>query len=369
MSGLGCDKGQGSYVKNAGPTPKLVSVSMGSASKCTTLKPGDAFCFTDVSQQPRVTLTFDRMMAPSSVFRENYRIVSGSSSSLNFKQVRVDPVERSIVFILRDELTEGAYSLRIKSVDAPANRLAAFDGTPFEGEAVVSFNVKKGTADTEIDPPLDPMLTTVDARACAAISALQASCTGAQCHGDTKGTPPMLGLSLVNYAAIRGSAKSRSSVLVQAADDPSGSGRYTTDFPTGLPLISPKDSASSFLLYKILMDYRERPGGEKEAAALLRMSTELRKRIPGAPMPHDSLPPEPNASVFFALPMPTVRLLRQWIDDGACGCGEVACSGGTATDAGTDAADASETSTGDTSVSDTAAAGDTSVVDAMADTK
>lgn len=366
MTGLGCDKGQGSYVKNAGPAPRLTAVSMGAARECATKKPGEAFCFTDVSQQPRVTLTFDRMMAPSSVFRENYRIVSGSSSSLNFKQVRVDPVERSIVFILRDELADGAYSLRIKSVDAPANRLAAFDGTSFEGEAVVSFTVKRGMADTEIDPPVDPMLATIDARACAAISALQASCTGAQCHGDTKGTPPMLGLSLINYLAIQGSAKSRSSVLVQAAEDPSGSGRYTTDFPTGLPLIAPKDSASSFLLYKILMDYRERPGGEKEAAALLRMSTELRKRIPGAPMPHDSLPPEPGASVFSALPMPTVRLIRRWIDDGACGCGDVACSGGNVTDAG---ADVSDTSPGDTLVSDTSAAGDTSVVDAMSDTK
>ena len=349
----GCDKGEGSYVKNPGPTPKLTSVTMGSAGKstpCAKPKAGDSWCdFPAVSQQPKVTLTFDRIMAPSSIFRENFRIVSGSSSSLNFKQVRVDPVERSIVFILRDPLTPGAYSLRIKSVDDPRNRLAAFDGTPFEGEAVIKFEVKGGlAADTDIETP-DPDFPTPNDRACAAMGALAASCTGVRCHGDLKRSKPAMGLSLITYESIQASAKSHSSVLVQAADDPSGTGRITSDFPTGLPLIAPKDSASSFLLYKILMDDRERPGGAPELA---RMSNELKKRIPGAPMPHDTLPPEPNASVFSSLPLPTVKVIRQWIDEGACGCG-VDCPTATPSDAGVDGT--TDTGGADTSVTDTGA--------------
>lgn len=279
-----------------------------------------------MTQQPRFVLTFDRIMAPSSVFRDNYRIVSGSSGSLNFKQVRVDPVERQIVFTLTAPLTEGAYKLRIKAVDDPRNRLAAFDGTPFEGEAIIVFNVGKDPGKVEeIDPPIADLPATAPARACEAIGTLAASCTGKACHGDLNGSAPAMGLSLINYTAIKATAIGRASSLVQAPDDPGGVGRTSTDFPTGLAIIaapaSGDGSANSFLMYKILMDYRARSGGDAIANDLARMSAELRKRIPGAPMPHDTLPPQPSARTFSPLPLATVRLLRQWIDDGAGPCG------------------------------------------------
>lgn len=314
-------------------------------------RPGDAFCFTNVSPQPRVVLTFDRVMAPSSVFRDNYRIVSGSSGNLNFKQVRVDPIERAIVFTLRDDqkLIAGTeYVLRIKSVDDPPNRLAAFDGTRFEGEALVRFVVSMNPKlEPEIDPPLPGEPPTREERAVAALGTLSASCAGARCHGDNVGSPPAMGLSLINPTAICETAFGRGAVLVQAADDPSGGGRNSSDFPTGLPLIpSPSNgdgSARSFLLYKVLMDYRVRADAEcaagdakcaSDMAAMTRAFGDLRKRIPGAPMPHDTLAPDPSSSIYTPLPLASVRLLRRWIDEGAAPCDKTSITGG---DAGVDA--------------------------------
>jgi hypothetical protein len=311
-----------------------------------------------VRPQPLIVLTFDRIMAPSSIFRDNFRIVSGSSGSLAFKQVRVDPVERAIYMTISAPLTAGAYRLKIKSVDDTRNQLAAFDGTRFEGETTLVFEVAgSDPPQTEIDPPQKDVPVTKEERACAAIGTLSASCTGAKCHGDSKGTPPMMGLSLINYTAIAATAIGRGSSLVQPADDPGGPGRITSDFPTGLSIIaSPGEgdgSARSFLMYKILMDGRERPGGEAIAKDLARMSAELRKRIPGAPMPHDSLAPEQGATIFSPLPLTTVRLIRQWIDDGAPKCGAAPMG-----DAGTDATmmdapmDSADSTVTDTAVSD-----------------
>ncbi len=329
---------------------------MGADAAPCTPRAGDAFCFTNVSPQPRVVLKFDRVMAPSSIFRDNYRIVSGSSGNLNFKQVRVDPIERAIVFTLRDDqkLIAGTeYLLRIKSVDDPANRLAAFDGTRFEGEALVRFVVSMNPKlEPEIDPLVPGELPTREERARAALGTLSASCAGARCHGDNNNSPPAMGLSLINNTAICETAFGRGAVLVQSPDDPSGGGRTTSDFPTGLPLIpSPSNgdgSARSFLLYKILMDYRARadaecPAGDAacaaEVAAMNRAFAELRKRIPGAPMPHDALAPDQSSSIFAPLPLASVRLLRRWMDEGAAPCDKSSIAGG---DAGVDAtADAS----------------------------
>jgi hypothetical protein len=324
---------------------------MGAGSSRCDAKPGDAFCVKDVSPQPRVVLRFDRVMAPSSVFRDNYRIVSGSSGNLNFKQVRIDPIERAVVFTLRDDqkLLPGEYVLRIKSSDDPANRLAAFDGAKFEGESLVRFVVGANmTLEPEIDPLAKDELPTREERARAAIGTLSASCTGARCHGNNSGSAPAMGLSLINPTAICATAFGRSSVLVQAPDDPSGGGRTTNDFPTGLPLIpnpsSGDGSARSFLLYKILMDYRLRADAEcaptdaacaKEMAAMTRAFAELRKRIPGAPMPHDTLGPDPSSSIFSPLPLASVRLLRRWIDEGAAPCDKTPIV--VPTDAGADA--------------------------------
>lgn len=321
------------------------------AKPCGSVKPGDAFCFTDVPHQPRVVLTFDRLMAPSSVFRENYRIVSGSSPNLNFKQVRVDPIERAVVFTIREDqkLLPGVeYLLRIKSVEDPANRIAAFDGARFEGETIVRFStgMMPGTAEGEIDPSIAGEPATANERACAVLERFQATCAGSTCHGGiTAATEPAMGLSLISNDSVKATAKGHAATLVQAADDPAGVGRTTTDFPTGLPLIpSPSlgdGSARSFLFYKVLMDVRPRSACEpansacsSENAYFLSLGKELSKRIPGTAMPHATQLPDPSATSAFSPWTPAeVRLLRRWIDEDAPPCSKT----GAPTDAGVDA--------------------------------
>lgn len=306
-------------------------------------------------------------MAPSSIGRDNYKIVSGSSGSLNFKQVRVDPIDRAVYFTLNAPLTPAAYKLRIKAVDDARNRLAAFDGTPFDGEIVLSFTVANGRPpQTEIDPPTTGVAATREQRACDAIGTLAGSCAGAKCHGDLKGSDPAMGLSLINYTAIKATAINRGSSLVQTPDDPAGPGRITSNFPYGLSLIaSPSEgdgSARSFLLYKILMDLRDRPCPQidknddpacvAENAAAKRDARELRRVIPGAPMPHDTLAPDQGSNIFAPLPWATVRSIRRWIDDGAGPCGAVPAP----MDGGVDATmmETGETSVTDSTVMDTA---------------
>jgi len=315
-------------------------------------QPGDAFCFTNVSQQPLIVLTFDRPLAPSSEFRDNYAIVSGSSGNLAFKRVRIDPVERAAILTLADTTVTGPdvrlaggteHRLVIKSSADPRNHLASYEGAKLEGELVVRFTTRATPGDEEnrIDPaPSD---------ACETIKVLSSKCAGAPCHGATKVAPAM-GLSLVSYEGIANSAIGQRSTLVQTAQHPPPGSGVAAEFPYGMALIEKGSSARSFLIYKIMMD-RERtatlegttykvpeppgiPGGAvtSKTDPLVSVANDLRRRIPGSEMPPRNLPGDPNPSGFGPLPLSELRLIRRWIDDGAPPC--VAPSG----DAGADAA-------------------------------
>lgn len=307
-----------------GPTPELVAVRVGNGTRCAP-KPGDAFCVSDVNLRPLVVLQFDRIMAVSSSSRANFKIVSGTSGNLAFIQPRVDPVERTIVFTLATPLAaDTEYRLLIEDSKRPADRLAAFDGAPFEGRAVVRFTTgKDATEQTDVDPQR------VDA--CAAVATLKDRCGNAACHGPRE-THPAMGLSLDRWESIFDTAINHGSKLVQQATEPAGTGEGSRRFPAGLPIIAPGASGRSFLLFKILMDPRRTgPDGPPHPSLALdtatatdpfaRTAAELAQRVPGAPMPRDLDP----------LPVESLRVLRRWIDDGAKACGA------SSSDAGIDA--------------------------------
>jgi len=310
-----------------------------------------------VNLRPLFVVQFDRIMALSSGARTNFKITSGTSGNLEFIQPRVDPVERTVVFALgpgADPLQPNTeYRLIIEDSKRAADRLAAFDGAPFEGREVIRFTTGTDpTAQTSNDPQA------VDA--CAAVRALQAKCSGAACHGfdptgRTRGpTAPAMGLSLVSDDAIDKTAKNRAAVLVQLASEPGGTGEASTKFPYGLPLIAPGASSRSFLLYKILIDSRRKaplsPSGavaippphpdlaleNPPADPFVRMAAELHARVPGAPMPHDELAPEPGHPGYGPMLLDEVRILRRWIDDGARPCVGTMAGGDAGTDVGAD---------------------------------
>ena len=95
---------------------------------------------TDVPIQPLIVLRFDRVLAPSSVSRANYRLSSGPVANVEFLEPRVDPVERTVVLRLQVPLATGTrYDLHVRGSPDVTTQLAAFDGARFEGEAVFSF--------------------------------------------------------------------------------------------------------------------------------------------------------------------------------------------------------------------------------------
>lgn len=292
-------------------------------------------------------LQFDRIMAATSNSPLNFRVGSGPIENLAGLQGRVDPVERTVVFSLgADLLPNTEYRLIVENSGRAGLQLAAFDGAPFVGRAIIRFTTgaAAGLVQADNDPePVDP---------CGAVNALGGSaCTGATCHGDDrrdvavgdKRTPPAMGLSLVSYEAIEETAIGHTSVLVQLATEPGGTGETPSAFPYGLPIIdaaakgSSGNSARSFLIYKLLMAEPVHGGDggtpvngshpqlelpRPSADPFRRVADELRARVPGAPMPPSD-----------RLDLSVVRVIRRWIDGGAPAC--------TATgDAGVDAADA-----------------------------
>ena len=322
-----------------------------------------------MSQQPLIVLTFDRPLAATSVNRDNYAIVSGSSGNLAFKRVRIDPVERAAVIALADTKSAGPdvrlaasteYRLVIKSLADPRARLASYEGAKLEGEIVVRFTTRAAAGDEEKD--IDP--APVDA--CDTIKVLAAKCADAQCHG-ANGVPPVLGLSLLTAEAIEKTAIGQRSSLVQTADHPPpGTGSPSPDFPYGMSIIERGDSSRSFLIYKIMMD-KDRtatssgsaftvpappgiPEGDvtSKTDPLVSVANELRRRIPGSEMPPRQIATDPDGTGFGPLSLSELRMIRRWIDQGAPPCGAAP------SDAGVDSAsDATPDSTSD-AVSDSA---------------
>lgn len=369
---LGCDRG-GTYPRQAGPPPRVLGTSLSLlGTPCGPVVEGrQRIC--DVKLRPLVVIRFDRVLADSAAARINYRISSGSVADVVFRRVRVDPVERTVVLSLDAPLQRGTlYRLRIKSSDAPNDRLASFDGTPFQGEYVQDFMTKavKDPLDTE-DVDLDP--AAVDP--CEIQALFAGACAG--CHGLPKtpvdAVPTSLGLVLTTPLGLQETAIGHASRLVQRAANPGSAGAAPlagVGFPRGLPLVDPREggSVTSFLLYKLMMagplELERAEAGDGSAQATLaaplgkglaapdgdpkalwrRTADDLAAVVPGSHMPSNGAP----------LTLAQLRAIRAWIDGAGGRRPAELCGTG---DAG---ADAAPDSTGD-------AAGDSAGADAATD--
>lgn len=308
----------------------------------------------DVKPRPLIVVRFDRVLADSAAARVNYRISSGTVADVVFRRVRVDPVERTVVLSLDAPLQRGTlYRLRVKSSDAPGDRLAAFDGTPFEGEFVQDFVTKAvvDPSDTE-DVDLDPVA--VDP--CAVQALFTGACTG--CHGLAKtpvdAVPASMGLVLSTPLGLQETAIGHASRLVQKAANPGSAGAAPlagVGFPRGLPIVDPREggAATSFLLFKLMMagpkELARAEAGDGSALAALeaplgkglaapdgnpkvlwrRTADDLAAIVPGVHMPADAEP----------LTLAQLRAIRAWIDGAGgrrpaelCATGDAGVDGG-----------------------------------------
>ena len=173
----------------------------------------------DVILRPHFVLRFSRPLSPSSVSRANFSISStGGVASVGFTNIRVDPLDRAIVFTVDATLNvDTDYALEIHPSDDPRARLAAIDGAPFVGTVKILFHTTKDKTATKPEP-LDVLVNP-----CVAITALTTSCAGQCCHG-APGMPPVLGLSLATGITIQRTAVGHAAVEVQDPASPGGPG-------------------------------------------------------------------------------------------------------------------------------------------------
>lgn len=285
---------------------------------------------------PLFVVRFDRILATSSDYRPNFTIRGGAFANVTFREIRVDPVAREVVFAIADDLLPHTrYVLHVESAPDPATRLCAIDGAPLAAPVDVPFWTEDVRAPGEIaETELSPDARASDA--CDAAALLSRSCAGSSCHGGpaTVGADgglvraaPALGLDLSSSDAIQATAIGRAAVQVAYEATPTGAGQPASlTFPYGLPNIRPGQSAASYLLYKALK--RGPTGDPREASAFELAGAPSRAAtvadlvaVRGAGMPHDALPSDPGATTpRGALAWGELRLLRRWIDAGAHPC-------------------------------------------------
>ncbi len=290
---------------------------------------------------------------------------SGSRPDAVFRQVRVDPVERTVILALDAALApDTAYELRVFAADRPGDRLASFDGTPFEGKTIIPFRTKAkaepgDTEDIDVDPGTsDP---------CAVTTLFASTCSGASCHG-APGLPPAVGLNLLTDRAIQETAVGKAAVMAQSAAHPGGIGAAPLSglgFPRGLPLVDPRrgGSSTSFLLFKLLMrgprelvQFDAKDGARLAACtspttcpvprlaapdlpsqlAWKRTMDDLSAVMPGSGMPHKGDFVAGSEFNMAPLTLAELRLVRAWIDGDEKHLPAAACSGSPPADAGAD---------------------------------
>ena len=332
-----------------------------------------------VKRVPLFVLRFSRPMAPSSASRANFILESGSFKGIAFVDPRVDPVERAVIFTL--DLRFGPplekntqYQLTIHSAGG-ANALAAYDGAELEGTTTIVFTTAN---DDDVTPPdLGPA-----PNACEVYSILTNNCAATYCHGggtesSVGKTQPAMGLNLYFPAKSLDPSKSFADPIAATAvdqpalevQDPSAPGgptsRQPRDFPKGMAIVLPKQSASSYLMYKILLAPPSL--GSNPAGAYLdptvpdlpeagqAMADDLATRMFGQPMPNPQRDPELGAAKFHALGWLERAKIRAWIDGGAlpCACKDFdnnyVCPPSSNPDAGVDSgSDSGGDSSGDT---------------------
>ncbi len=325
----GCDEGKGRYAAPTGPPLHVIATSLDD------YRTGDGEP-RDVPLHPRFVVRFDRLLAPSADYRPNFTIRSGAFTNVTFREIRVDPVGRQVVFVIADDLLpQTRYVLHVESGPDAATRLAAIDGAPFEGSLDVPFTTET-TRTLPDQPDLDPDASPDDP--CKAAALLASSCAGASCHGTATplladggvlpGTAPAMGLNLASSPGIQATAVDRAAVSVAYEATPSGTGQPASPvFPYGLPLIRSGQSSASYLLYKALL---AGPVGDPVGASAFALKGVVAPSaqvvadlhaLRGSGMPPASLagdpaglPPRP------ALGWPDLYLLRRWIDAGALPC-------------------------------------------------
>jgi hypothetical protein len=214
-----------------------------------------------------IQIAFDRFLSPATVNRQGVGLRDKFGNAPNSPIVDYDPITRTMTLSNpnpgQDFLVVGqSYELvfPIATADGGPFGLRAIDGATMDPVAPIL-----GTTATTIDFPVGPdsanLPTIPPIDFCSDIMALfnapsqgspvVGACASSGCHGSKDKLDTAMGLALKTEEGIRHTAIGVEAIETTTAAQSTALPSQAT-FPVGMPIITPGDPGSSYLLYKLL---------------------------------------------------------------------------------------------------------------------
>ncbi len=213
-----------------------------------------------------IQLAFDRVLNPITVNRQSFVLLDANKNPVSIGPViTYDPVAR----VVRMEAPMGGgwiapgelyyIELGIPPIGSLSGGVRAFDGATLDpglpdSARIVDFQTcpTTGCADGAVVAP-DPPPPTAPDFCRDVLPIFSQHCSGGYCHGSIVGSQlPAEGLILDSYAGVVNTAINRSSE--ESNTGPlSGIPESTGTFGLDMKIIDPKSSATSWLIYKMLL--------------------------------------------------------------------------------------------------------------------
>lgn len=244
-----------------------------------------------------IVLELDRYLLPSTAARQAIKLTRVGFDNLTFTSPNYDLIKGTLTFQPFHPLRpDTAYTVELlipsdsEEEDAQREGLRAFDGAPLaEGPVPLKFSFR-----TQPDPdPQADAPTQETGPSCREITDIfQKSCASAGCHAPCAGDgcAPEMGLDLTGPAGLRATAIGRVAHQTETGAFAGTPLENPRRFGTQMPIIDPGRPATSYLLYKLLVNaanYETGAGRElgfplrEDAKRLAEWFTQLSPMPPG----------------------------------------------------------------------------------------
>jgi hypothetical protein len=325
VSALACDLGSPAIEPGAGPALHVIEAhpADGDGVECA---PGDPDCGVELNTQLRLRL--DRVIRPESATRQAIRLYTGEPRNGGpFLSPEYDLLRGEVSYRTSFYLQPRAL-YRVELVEPEGARddgLRAFDGAaiqpgpePLDYSFLTRASLPAGSAAEAVaDPTCDEI-----------VALLSASCSSGSCHG---GEHPAEGLSLADARGLRETAIGRVARQTELELSPGVAFSEPERFGAAMPIIDPRSPATSYLLYKLLIDpenldacgagcgrflplEEDRPCLAPDPAEIDRLRAWF---VRGEPMPRAPGRDAELPGAFHPLGCAAMRALSRFIENGA----------------------------------------------------
>lgn len=239
IAAVGCDQGHADDDPRSGEPIRIVWSNVG---------PGK-----DLPADGEILIQTSRLLHPLTTTRQSFVLVDGSNEPLDPPVVTYDPGQR-LTRISNPSNAGSAWLvpgrfyklvMRVPEGDEETRGMRAIDRATLEAPLVLAFFAGPPTGEARAET----------ARFCSDIlPVLRAHCALAGCHSRREDAPaPAMGLELDSAEGIERTVF-RVARLAPAAGQNVGGGPPTRTFGVDMPIVTRRNPAQSFLLYKTLLD-------------------------------------------------------------------------------------------------------------------